>query len=107
MARKLEKSVSRQVIGDRVAKIKMMREGKLLVEVRGDKAALGVGKVELIRVAGETAKVSELQQFAKVEVRDIDGWSSSDVIALAIIENPGWTLSGSSITGSRLAHGLT
>lgn len=91
LAKKLEKGDSKQVIGDNVAKIKIKRtrEGKLLVEINSDEAALGVVKVELTKVAGETAKVSELQQLAKLEIRDLDSWLSNDEIFFAIIEDTG------------------
>lgn len=42
----------------------------------GDDTALGVIRAEFTRVVGESNETSELQQLAKVDVHDIDGWSS-------------------------------
>lgn len=70
----------------------------------GDDTALGVIRAEFTRVVGESNETSELQQLAKVDVHDIDGWSSNDEIALP--KEPALVLLGFSTSESHNVRGL-
>lgn len=89
LARKIRGGVDREIIGDSIIGMRQAKSGGLLIEVRGDQGRLDAVRSEISRSAGPEVEVRAIQQKIKVEVRDLDQWSTSDEVAQATAATTG------------------
>jgi len=69
-----------KTIGNRITSMKKDKNGGILLEVRGDDAAVEVLRSEVPKSAGQDVGVRVLGQKTMLEIRDIDAWSGKDDI---------------------------
>jgi len=80
LAKKIKFGMDKNTVGNKIIGIRKTKNGGILIEVRGDQAAVGIVQEEVARAAGGDATIRFLQQHTLVEIRDIDVWSDqSDV----------------------------
>jgi len=80
LAKKIKSGMDKNTMGNNIIGIRKTKNGGILIEVRGDQAAVGIVQEEVARAASGDATIRLLQQRTLVEIRDIDVWSDqSDV----------------------------
>ncbi|KAL4083586.1 hypothetical protein QTP88_028902 [Uroleucon formosanum] len=84
VAKKIKGRMDQNTVGNNITGIRRTINGGLLIEVRGDQAAVNTVKDEACRAAGGDATIRLLHQRTKVEIRDIDAWLEKSDVADSI-----------------------
>lgn len=61
----------------------------MIIEIKGDDNAVEAIQEELTRAAGAVSDIKKLEQKAKIEIRDIDIWSTKEDVADSITRETG------------------
>jgi len=80
----LRSKVDSEKTGTMISKLRETRNGNLLMEINGGAEAAEIVRREVARSLGPEASVRKTENVFKVELRDLDGMTTSEEIILAI-----------------------
>jgi len=76
LVKRIKDGMDGSIVENNIIGIKQAKNGGLLLEVRGDVAAVEALRAEVAKSAGQDDSVRLLQQKTILEIRDIDAWTS-------------------------------
>jgi len=84
LVKKIRDGVNPEVIGERVVGMRQTKAGHLLLEIKGDAEEVEAIRKEVAKTTGDGAEVRSLQQRMRIEIRDIDQWTTAEEVADAV-----------------------
>lgn len=96
-----------KTIGNGITSMKKAENGGILMEVRGDDAAVEAIRSEVVKSAGQDVSVRLLGQKTLLEIRDIDAWTGKEDIADWIASETPIAKENINVDNLRTAYGGT
>ncbi|XP_022162263.1 uncharacterized protein LOC111028036 [Myzus persicae] len=94
------KTISKGITG-----MKKAKNGGILMEVRGDEAAVEAIRSEVANSAGQDVSVRLLGQKTMIKIRDIDAWTDKEEIADCIARETPIAKENINVVNLRASHG--
>jgi len=107
LVKRIKDGMDGNIVGNNITGMKQSKNGGLLLEVRGDVAAVEALRVEIAKSAGQDANVRLLQQKTMLEIRDIDAWTNKQDIAESIERETAVAKSNIHVVSLRASYGGT
>lgn len=107
LVQKLRKDVDRESKNKRVVGMRKARNGKLLIEVRGDAAQVEEVRAQVAVSAGPAVAVKTTVRNASLEVRDLDEWTTKEEVLDAVAAASGAALDSIKVASLRAHFGGT
>jgi len=107
LVKRIKDGMDGNIVGNNITGMKQAKNGGLLLEVRGDVAAVEALSAEVAKSAGQDASVRLLQQKTMLEIRDIDAWTSKEDIADSIERKTAVAKSNIYVVSLRASYGGT
>lgn len=97
--------VNPTITGVSIAKMRKTTNGKLLIEINGGAEATEVVREEVARSLGSVAKVRRMTDEAPIEIRDLDGETTSEEVLGAVSALPDGNITR--LVSLRMVYGNT
>jgi len=107
LVKRIKDGMDGNVVGNNITGMKQAKNGGLLLEVRGDVAAVEALSAEVAKSVGQDASVRLLQQKTMIEIRDIDAWASKEDIMDSIERETAVAKSNIYVVSLRASYGGT
>jgi len=81
LTKRIKDGMDSKTIGNGITSMKKAKNGGILMEIRGDDAAVEAIRSEVAKSAGQDVSIRLLGQKTLLEIRDIDAWTGKEDIA--------------------------